>query len=284
MMLNLHTNYRRYAWSAKLPLSILTDFEELVVYESRTLPKKNDSTGTGRILYITYRDYVDKWDEIYSIFSKNAVFKGAFNQYADGTKQKHGTEEIDNVFLSEIEGWRELFAKNIALRNNELTVDELNYSVQQIINRIIFLRIAKDRGIEKYGKLQTILEEGEVASKFTEICKEADEKYNSGLFHFNNVDGRNTAPDELTPTVKIDNGVFKTIIKGLYYPEDPLFIIETRVFTFALVNTKSDNHDEWKLSFPVKWVIVIYNWFSLIQILLLIQFPLSFFKTPNERV
>jgi hypothetical protein len=31
---------RRYAWSAKLPLSILTDFEELVVYESRTLPKK----------------------------------------------------------------------------------------------------------------------------------------------------------------------------------------------------------------------------------------------------
>ncbi len=27
---------RRYAWSAKLPLSILTDFEEFAVYESRT--------------------------------------------------------------------------------------------------------------------------------------------------------------------------------------------------------------------------------------------------------
>ena len=40
---------RRYAWSAKLPLSILTDFEEFAIYESRTLPKKNDRTSTGRI-------------------------------------------------------------------------------------------------------------------------------------------------------------------------------------------------------------------------------------------
>ena len=31
---------RRYAWSAKLPLSILTDFEELAVYDSRSRPKK----------------------------------------------------------------------------------------------------------------------------------------------------------------------------------------------------------------------------------------------------
>ncbi|HEX42539.1 MAG TPA: restriction endonuclease subunit M, partial [Phycisphaerales bacterium] len=29
---------RRYAWSAKLPLSILTDFEEFAVYDCRTRP------------------------------------------------------------------------------------------------------------------------------------------------------------------------------------------------------------------------------------------------------
>jgi len=76
---------RRYAWSAKLSLSILTDFEEFVIYESRTLPKKNDRTSTGRILYLTYKDYVDRWDEIYNIFSRDAVFKGAFDQYAEST-------------------------------------------------------------------------------------------------------------------------------------------------------------------------------------------------------
>lgn len=31
---------RRYAWSAKLPLSILTDFEEFAVYESKSRPRK----------------------------------------------------------------------------------------------------------------------------------------------------------------------------------------------------------------------------------------------------
>ncbi|RKY06221.1 MAG: restriction endonuclease subunit M, partial [Planctomycetota bacterium] len=31
---------RRYAWSAKLPLSILTDFEEFAVYDCRIRPKK----------------------------------------------------------------------------------------------------------------------------------------------------------------------------------------------------------------------------------------------------
>ncbi len=34
---------RRYAWSAKLPLSILTDFEELAVYDCRVRPVKTDT-------------------------------------------------------------------------------------------------------------------------------------------------------------------------------------------------------------------------------------------------
>ena len=33
---------RRYAWSAKLPLSVLTDFEELAVYDCRVKPDKAD--------------------------------------------------------------------------------------------------------------------------------------------------------------------------------------------------------------------------------------------------
>ncbi|MDF0642504.1 MAG: type I restriction enzyme HsdR N-terminal domain-containing protein [Nitrospira sp.] len=51
---------RRYTWSAKLPLSILTDFEEFAVYDCRTRPNPSDKASAGRILYLTYRDYVDK--------------------------------------------------------------------------------------------------------------------------------------------------------------------------------------------------------------------------------
>ncbi len=68
---DIHPAYqvRRYAWSAKLPLSILTDFEEFAVYDCRIPPKKNDKASTERVVYFNYKDYLDKWDEIESIFS-----------------------------------------------------------------------------------------------------------------------------------------------------------------------------------------------------------------------
>src|SRR5205814_3352297 len=55
---------RRYAWSAKLPLSILTDFEELAVYDCRVRPAQTDKAATARILYLRFDEYPGRWDEI----------------------------------------------------------------------------------------------------------------------------------------------------------------------------------------------------------------------------
>ena len=55
---------RRYAWSAKLPLSILTDFEEFAVYDGRIKPVKTDKAATARIMYFTYDQYIDHWPEL----------------------------------------------------------------------------------------------------------------------------------------------------------------------------------------------------------------------------
>src|SRR5438128_6668773 len=86
---------RRYAWSAKLPLSILTDFEEFVVYDCRTRPNHEDRTATARILYFPYTDYPQRWNEIASIFSRDAILKGSFDSFAEATKGKRGTAEVD---------------------------------------------------------------------------------------------------------------------------------------------------------------------------------------------
>jgi len=67
---------RRYAWSAKLPLSILTDFEEFAVYDCRFPPQPNEKPSTARILYMTYPDYASRWEEITSVFSREAVLQG----------------------------------------------------------------------------------------------------------------------------------------------------------------------------------------------------------------
>ena len=104
---------RRYAWSGKLPLSILTDFEEFAVYDCRIKPNKNDKASVGRILYIRYDEYENRWDEIASIFSKDSILKGSFDKYAESAKGKKGTSEVDNEFLGEIERWRDLLARTV---------------------------------------------------------------------------------------------------------------------------------------------------------------------------
>ena len=147
---------RRYAWSAKLPLSVLSDFEELAIYDGRFKPHKNDPAGKARIFYCTFREYAEKWDWIYERFSREAVLKGAFDKYAESTRAKRGTSQVDDEFLATIEGWRRELAQNLALRNPKLTQRELNFAVQRIIDRIIFLRICEDRGIEDYGRLQAL--------------------------------------------------------------------------------------------------------------------------------
>lgn len=212
---------RRYAWSAKLPLSILTDFEELVIYDCRIQPKKTDKSSTGRIKYFTYEEYIDKWDEIESIFSREAVLKGSFDKYAESNKGKRGTAEVDDAFLKEIENWREILARNIALRNEHLSNRELNFAVQKTIDRIIFLRICEDRGIEDYGQLMNLQNGANVYQRLLQIFTRADEKYNSGLFHFEDEKNRNEEPDKITPAISIDDKVLKEIIKNLYYPDSP---------------------------------------------------------------
>ncbi|MCX6558054.1 MAG: Eco57I restriction-modification methylase domain-containing protein [Candidatus Aminicenantes bacterium] len=205
---------RRYAYTAKLPLSILTDFEELAIYDTRIKPDQRDSSSVGRVFYCGYKDYLKNWDFIFDTFSKEAIWKGSFDRYVEENKRKKGTSEVDKEFLKLIEKWRETIAKSIALRNPDLSIYELNDSVQKTIDRIIFLRIAEDRDMEKYGRLQTILEnKKEIYPQLVSLFAQADAKYNSGIFDFKT--------DQLTPKLKIDDKVFREIIKDLYYPESP---------------------------------------------------------------
>jgi type I restriction-modification system DNA methylase subunit len=212
---------RRYAWSAKLPLSILTDFAEFAVYDCRILPRPTDKASTGRILYLTYKDYIDRWDELAGFLSRDAVLKGSFDKFAEAKKGKRGTSPVDKEFLAEIETWREALAKNLALRNSKLSVRDLNFAVQRTIDRIIFLRMCEDRGVENYGQLQALLNGENTYKRLQYLYGLADDKYNSGIFHFNPEKDRAEAPDELTLKLKIDDKVLKDIIRRLYYPESP---------------------------------------------------------------
>ena len=212
---------RRYAWSAKLPLSILTDFEEFAVYDCRIRPAITDKPSVARIFYCRYTEYEQKWDEIVSIFSREAILRGSFDKYAADNRRKRGTTEVDDAFLQEIESWRDTLARNIALRNPKLSQRDLNFAVTCTIDRIIFLRMAEDRGLEPHGQLRQHLNGDSIYRRLFDLFRRADEKYNSGLFHFDDSEKQSEPVDTITPTLDVDDKVIKDILKNLYYPDSP---------------------------------------------------------------
>jgi len=157
------------------------------------------------------------------------------------SKSRKGTSAVDDAFLAEIEKWREMLARNIALRNPRLSTRELNFAVQRTIDRLIFLRICEDRGIEHYAFLQSLMNGarsygGEATRIYPRLVKhfrDADDRYNSGLFYFDaghdrnpprisdRVPSRAEPPDRLTLELAIDDKPLKEIIGSLYYPDCP---------------------------------------------------------------
>jgi hypothetical protein len=217
---------RRYAWSAKLPLSIVTDFEEFAVHDCRLKPQMGDRASVGRVLYMNFAEYESRWGEIHGVFSRDAVLKGSFDKYATDARSKRGTTEVDDAFLEEIEGWRLSLARNLALRNQSLSERDVNFAVQRIIDRIVFLRIAEDRGVEVLGQLRSAASGKGIYAKLCDGFRKADQKYNSGLFHFAAESGRDEYPDRLTLTLNIDDAPLRDILESLYYPKCPYVFSE----------------------------------------------------------
>ncbi|MCK4678003.1 MAG: N-6 DNA methylase [Bacteroidales bacterium] len=201
---------RRYGWSAKVPISIVTDFEEFSIYDCTKKPKPTDKASVARIKYITYDQYLDEFDFLWDVFAKENLPKGRFDKYVQSDTRRKGTATVDDEFLKSIEQWRTYLATTIALRNKSLNEDEINYAVQKIIDRILFLRMCEDRGVEQYGELKKAAVKGEIYQNLFALYHKADDKYNSGLFDFKE--------DKITPTLIVDNKVMKNIIKELYYP------------------------------------------------------------------
>ncbi|MBK7096956.1 MAG: N-6 DNA methylase [Saprospiraceae bacterium] len=212
---DIHPAYqiRRYGWSARLAISIITDFEEFSVYDCTKKPKLTDKASVSRIKYLTYKDFLNEFDFIWDAFSKEKVLKGSFDKFVQSDTNKRGTTTVDKEFLLSLDNWRTYLATSISWRNKDLDVDEINFVVQQTIDRIIFLRIAEDRGVEPYSQLKEALRSGDYYQNLFRQFERADDKYNSGLFNFKK--------DTISRNIVVDNKVIKNIINELYYPESP---------------------------------------------------------------
>jgi hypothetical protein len=211
---------RRYAWSAQLPIVVLTNFREIAVYDGRLRPQQDDPTTRGRVLYMTYDELESRWDEIYDLVSREAVVGGSLDRYVIESGSKGGTERIDQVFLRDLEDTRQKLLAHVAERNTQLTDGQLLRSIQLTLDRLIFLRFCEDRSMEPFGALREAVNKEDPSAALEAVYRHADARYNSGLFHFDVEAGR-VNPDVLTLTLDIDAAVIRDTVERFYPPRSP---------------------------------------------------------------
>lgn len=131
---------RHYAYHMSKPVSILTDFEEMAVYDTRKPVKSEDESAERcRVKYIGFEDYMKEFDYLWDTFSYDAVIRGSIDTYFDKTNGNYYKNDIDGEMLDAIEEWRHLLVKSIRAKSGNITEQNINMAVQRLINRIVYI-------------------------------------------------------------------------------------------------------------------------------------------------
>lgn len=204
---------RKYGWNANHRIAVLTNFEYLVIYDTCYIPKEEDGCAVARYRIFHFTEYVDRYDEIASLISRDAVYSGEFDRYLDDNFPATGGEkqQVDTLFLRQINEWRVSLSNELYKKGGRYqSLEVLNDVVQEFINQIVFLRICEDKNLPLYHKLQdTVSEPGQLQVKLEELFRSADRRYNSGMFSGDDI------------VFDLSSAVISEIIKGLYYPQSP---------------------------------------------------------------
>jgi len=202
---------KRYAYSTngKAPVVIITDFQEFRVFNAVERPVfDNPLQGLIKDFDFKYFDYISNWDFIYNNFSKEAVTYGSIDKLRGKITKE--TKTLDKEFLSDLIEFREILAKNIAIRNKEFEVDIVNECVQRILDRLIFIRNLEDREIENEILFRISDNKDNIYKSLLPVFSKLNDDYNGLLFK----------PD-ISDKVIVDDDVIKKLIKNLYPPYSP---------------------------------------------------------------
>ncbi|MBI5653568.1 MAG: N-6 DNA methylase [Chloroflexi bacterium] len=149
---------KRYAWSASVDLGLISDFEELRIYDTRAKPnRKNPDAGLIRALH--YSDFrAPATLDLLWLLSRDQVAQGSLAELLKlSSVPQRQRKPVDLAFLDDLARWRAELAQFVfKIQSAEST--DLNGIVQVFLDRLIFIRVAEDRAIlaDDLAPLQSI--------------------------------------------------------------------------------------------------------------------------------
>ncbi|MFN4076242.1 MAG: Eco57I restriction-modification methylase domain-containing protein [Cloacibacterium sp.] len=208
----------KYGWNSQTGISILTDFQELVIIDCRFKPDF-DTILKNEIKYYRYEDYAneDVFSEIYWLFSREAIVAGNLTTFIESLPKPKAKEKqlklfggkyqsIDESFLNYIDDIRLQMAQAFHANNSALDHYDLTEATQRTIDRLVFIRFLEDKQIEPEDLMHSISTANYPWQKFIEISKRLDAKYNGVVFKEHFIDKKTFlgADEELFRSIAAD--------------------------------------------------------------------------------
>jgi len=214
---NIEDNYKYvsqaidYAYNKACSWAILTNFETIAVYNADW----KESNYNNNIFFVLHpKDFLS--DSHFLLLSKKAFENDEIDKEALKNYKKTRKKRIDDQLLLDMIHFREILSKNILKNNQEknLTQDDMDESVQRILDRLIFIRNAEDRGLEENRLLSNVRQwsqkgKGNLIKEISTVYKYYDDQYNSKLF-----------AHHLCDDLYIDNEALQEVIEGLNHSKD----------------------------------------------------------------
>lgn len=199
---------RRYGFTAKLKISVLSNFEYLSIYDCSQKIEEGDLVSGARLKLYHYSEYISAFNEIKNLLGRESVYTGSFDKLWEHIEDQLKLFSVDNSFLTQINSWRLILGEEIFRHGVKIDNVKLNDIVQRYLNSIIFLRVCEDRCLEDYQTLLSFANNKDFNALINKFV-EADKKYNAGLFNH----------PFASEIIKNSSSAFWKIIKQLYFPE-----------------------------------------------------------------
>jgi type I restriction-modification system DNA methylase subunit len=200
-----------YAWMKSCSWAILTNFETIAVYNADW---KESYYGNNVLFVLHLKDFLS--DSHFLLISKKAFENDEIDKEALKNYKKQLKNSIDKQLLQDMIHFREVLSKDIVKNNQDkhLTQEDIDESVQRILDRLIFIRNAEDREMEENRLLSNVRQwslkgKGNLIKEILSVYKYYDDQYNSRLFEHNKYDD-----------LYIDNETLQEVIEGLNHSKD----------------------------------------------------------------
>jgi len=176
----------RYSWNKGVTWAVLTDFESIKVFNVQDISKK---LGDKLFFEIPYPQYIARFDQLW-LLSKEAFINNLLDREGEKYGKKLQRISISASLYQDLNECRKLLTHGLSAWNEKVPKDLIDEGVQRLLDRLIFIRVAEDRGIEPHVLIPLIREwenrpdrnkvplYKSMISKFREL----DEIYNSNLF------------------------------------------------------------------------------------------------------